>query len=238
MPTRITSDTFLEREFCGCAILTRMLKALLWSLLVISFGCAQPNVIPGMTFLVGLDGYQNEMQRLEGRPERWFDRQRVAESLKTTYVVTVGGSREFNRMVDLDLRRREFLITMRHSSVKPERVQEMKNELVTINKDVDVLKEIVKNQVAAAELQRQKEPQLIETAAAIGLLHLAIDSFSSMGVTPGPNPRTVKVGSYNVSDLGASFSTVRTPEGQTFRCTTVLIPEQGATIKCEPPAAK
>jgi hypothetical protein len=213
-------------------------KALLYSLLLILFGCARGNVSPGMTFLVGLDGYQNEMQRLEGRPERWFDRQRVAESLKTTYVITVGGSREFNRMVDLDLRRREFLITMRHSSVRPERVQEMKNELVSINKDVDVLKEIVKNQVAAAELQRQKEPQLIETTAAIGLLHLALDSFSSTGVTPGPNPRAVKVGSYTVSDLGPSLSTVRTAEGQTFRCTTVLIPEQGATINCEPPAAK
>jgi hypothetical protein len=213
-------------------------KALFYSLLLWLVGCAPANVSPGMTFLVGLDGYQREMQRLEGRPERWFDRQRAAESLKKTHVITVGGSREFNRMVDLDLRRREFLITMHHSSVRPERVQEMKDELVTIDKDVDVLKEIVKNQVAGAELQRQQASQPIETAAAIGLLHLAIDSFSSMGETPGPNVRAVKVGSYIVSDLGGSASTVRTPEGQIFRCTTVLVPEEGAAIKCEPPAGK
>jgi hypothetical protein len=213
-------------------------KTLLYSLLLIFFGCARGNVSPGMTFLVGLDGYQNEMQRLEGKPERWFDRQRAADSLKTTYVITVGTSREFNRMVDLDLRRREFLITMRHSSVRPERAQEMTNELATMNKDVDVLKEIVKKQVATAELQRQKEPQLIETAAAIGLLHLAIDSFSSMGGTADPDPRAVEVGSYTVNDLGASRSTVRTAKGQTFRCTTILIPEQGATINCEPPPVK
>lgn len=213
-------------------------KPLLYSCLLILFGCARSNVSPGMTFLVGLDGYQNEMQRLDSRPERWFDRQKVAESLKTTYVITVGGSREFNRMVDLDLRRREFLITMRSSSVRPERVQEMKNELVSINKDVDALKEIVKNQVAAAEQQKRNEPQPIETAAAIGLLHLALDSFSSTGVAPGPNPRAVKVGSYTVSNLGPTLSTVSTAEGQTFRCTTVLIPEQGAAINCGPPPAK
>ena len=91
----------------------RMLKlkqALLLSLLVL-FGCSPANTNPGATFLVGLNGYQGEMERLESRPERWFDRQRAGDSLKKTYLVTFGGSREFNRMVDLDVRRREFLIT-------------------------------------------------------------------------------------------------------------------------------
>jgi hypothetical protein len=212
-------------------------RAAFYSLLILLFGCVPANVSPGMTFLVGLDGYQNEMQRLEGRPERWFDRQRVADSLKKTYVVTVGGSREFNRMVDLDLRRRDFLLTLHHSTVRPERVQEMKDELVTINKDVAALKEIVKTQVANAELRKQERPEGIETAATIGLLHLAIDSFSSTD-TIDPNPRAVKVGSYIISDLGASLSTVRTPDGQTYRCKTILVPEEGAAIKCEPPSGK
>jgi hypothetical protein len=186
-----------------------------------------------MTFLVGLDGYQNEMQRLEGRPERWFDRQRIADSLKKTYLITMGGSREFNRMVDLDLRRREFLITLRGSSVPPERVKEMKDELAIMNKDVDALKEIIKGQVASAEARAQEPTQRVEAAAAVGLLHLAMDSFSTMGVVAGPNPRAVKVGSYLVSDFGRSQSTVRTAEGQLYRCITSLIPEEGAAIKCE-----
>src|ERR687891_13565 len=96
------------------------LRAAFYSLLILLFGCASANVSPGMTFLVGLDGYQDEMQRLENKPERWFDRQRAGDGLKKTYLITMGGSREFNRMVDLDLRRREFLITLRASSVPPE----------------------------------------------------------------------------------------------------------------------
>jgi hypothetical protein len=212
-------------------------KVLLFSLLLIFFGCARANVSPGMTFLMRLDGYQDEMQRLEDRPERWFDRQRAADSLKTTYVVTVGTSREFNRMVDLDLRRREFLLTLHHSTVRPERAQEMKDELVTIHKAVAALKEIVKTQVANAELRKQERPEGIETAATIGLLHLALDSFSSTD-TIDPNPRAVKVGSYIISDLGASLSTVRTPDGQTYRCKTILVPEEGAAIKCEPLSGK
>jgi hypothetical protein len=215
----------------------KMKKAIYLSLILFS-GCAPANVSPGMTFLVGLDGYQDEMQRLESRPERWFDRQRVGDSLKKTYLITMGGSREFNRMVDLDLRRREFLITLRASSVPPERAKEMKDELVIINKDVDALKEIIKGKVANAEVRTQEPTQRVEAAAAVGLLHLAMDSFSSMGVVAGPNPRTVKVGSYVVSDFGRSQSTVRTVEGRVYRCATHLIPEEGAAIKCEAAAVK
>ena len=163
---------------------SRMLKlkpALFLSLLIL-FGCSQANTNPGATFLVGLNGYQGEMERLEGRPERWFDRQRAGDSLKKTYLVTFGGSREFNRMVDLDVRRREFLITLRASSVNSERVKEMKEELVGINKDVDSLKEIVKSQAANAELRSQQQPQQLEIVAVIGLVNMAIDSFASMTV--------------------------------------------------------
>ena len=184
--------------------------------------------------MVGLNGYQGEMEKLESRPERWFDRQRAGDSLKKTYLVTFGGSREFNRMVDLDVRRREFLITLQASSLNPERVKEMKEELVSINKDVDSLKEIVKSQAARAELRSQQQPQQLEIVAVIGLVNMAIDSFASMTVPSGPNPPSTKVGPYVVSDFGGLFSTVTTPEGQIFRCATLVFSEEEAGIKCEP----
>jgi hypothetical protein len=215
----------------------KLRQALCLLLLGLFLGCAPANTSPGATFLVGLNGYQGELERLEGRPERWFDRQRAADSLKKTYLATIGGSREFNRMVDLDVRRREFLITLRESSVKPDRVKEMKEELVTMNNDLDSLKEIIKSQAANAELRARQQPQQLETVAAIGLINMAIDSLSAMTVPVGPNPPSTKVGPYVVSDLGNLISTVTTAEGQTYRCATIVIPEMGAGIKCEPAAA-
>jgi len=213
----------------------RMLKfkpALFLSLILL--GCATANTNPGATFVVGLNGYQGEMEKLEGRPERWADRQRAGDSLKKTYLVTFGGSREFNRMVDLDVRRREFLITLRTSSVNSERVKEMKEELVSINKDVDSLKEIVKSQAASAELRSEQQPQQLEIVAVIGLVNIAIDSFAAMTVLSGPNPPSTKVGPYVVSDFGGLFSTVTTPEGRVFHCATLVFSEEEAGIKCEP----
>ena len=214
----------------------RMLKlnlSLYLSLLVL-FGCSMANTNPGATFLVGLNGYQKEMERLEERPDRWFDRQRAGDSLKNTYLATFGASREFHRMVDLDVRRREFLITLRASSLNPQRIKEMKEELVSMNKDVDSLKEIVKSQAANVELRAQQQTQPLEVVAAIGLVNMAIDSFASMTVPSGPNPPSTKVGPYVVSDFGGLFSTVTTPEGQIFRCATLVFSEEGAGIKCEP----
>ena len=69
--------------------------------------------------------------------------------------------------------------------------------------------------------------------AAIGLVNMAIDSFASMTVPSGPNPLSTKVGPYIVSDFGSLLSTVTTPEGQTYRCTTVIFPEEGAGIQCK-----
>jgi len=217
----------------------RMLKfkpALFLSLILL--GCATANTNPGATFVVGLNGYQGEMEKLEGRPERWADRQRAGDSLKKTYLVTFGGSREFNRMVDLDVRRREFLITLRTSSVNSERVKEMKEELVSINKDVDSLKEIVKSQAASAELRSEQQPQQLEIVAVIGLVNIAIDSFAAMTVLSGPNPPSIKVGPYVVSDFGGLFSTVTTPEGRVFHCATLVFSEEEAGIKCEPSGNK
>jgi hypothetical protein len=214
------------------------LKQAFYVSLLVVFGCSTANTTPGATLLVGLNGYQEEMEKLESRPERWFDRQRAGDSLKKTYLVSVGASREFNRMVDLDVRRREFLITLRASAVNPDRVKEMKDELAVMNKDVDALKEIVKGHASNAELRAQQQPQQVETFAVIGLINMAIDSFAAMTTSSGPTPPSTKVGRYTVSDSGGLFSTVTTPEGQTLRCTTLVYPEAGASIKCEPPASK
>jgi hypothetical protein len=214
------------------------LKHTLYLSLLFLIGCTAQNVSPGATFLVGLNDYQGEMESLDGRTDRWADRQRAGNSLKQTYLAAIGGSREFNRMVDLDVKRREFLITLRDLSVKPDRVKEMNDELVTMNKDVEALKEIVKGQATNAELRAQQQPQQIEAVAAIGLVSMAIDSFSSMTVPTGPNPPSTKVGPYIVSDFGGLLSAVTTPAGQTVRCATLLIPETGAGIKCEAPPVK
>jgi hypothetical protein len=214
------------------------LKHTLYLSLLFLIGCTAQNVSPGATFLVGLNDYQGEMESLDGRTDRWADRQRAGNSLKQTYLAAIGGSREFNRMVDLDVKRREFLITLRDLSVKPDRVKEMNDELVTMNKDVEALKEIVKGQATNAELRAQQQPQQIETVAAIGLVSMAIDSFSSMTVPTGPNPPSTKVGPYVVSDFGGLLSAVTTPAGQTVRCATLLIPETGAGMKCEAPPVK
>jgi hypothetical protein len=214
------------------------LKLALLPILLVLFGCSTANTNPGATFLVGLNGYQEEMERLEERPDRWFDRQRAGDALKNTYSRTFGGSREFNRMVDLDVRRREFLITLRASSVNPDRANEMKDELAVMNKDVDVLKEIVKGQAANVELRAQQQPQQVETFAIIGLINMAVDSFASMTIPAGPNPSSTRVGRYTVNDFGGLLSTITTPEGHTLRCKTLVYPEVGAGIKCEPPASK
>ena len=212
------------------------LKEAFYLTLLFVLGCAsRTNVSPGATFLMGLNGYQDEMQNLEGRTDLWVDRQRAGNALKKTYLVTFGGSREFNRMVDLDIKRREFLITLRDATLKPDRIKEMKEELVAIDRDVGSLKEIVKGQAANAELRAQHQSQQLETVAVIGLVNMAIDSFASMTVPAGPNPPSTQVGPYVVRDVGALHSTITTPEGQIFRCATLLIAEEGAGMKCEPP---
>jgi hypothetical protein len=41
------------------------------------------------------------------------------------------------------------------------------------------------------------------------------------------------VGQFLVTDLG-TFSTVRTPEGQSYRCNVFSVPEEGGGITCQP----
>ena len=204
---------------------------------VLIAACATATVSPGVTFLAGLNNYQGEMELLEARPERWPDRQRLAESIKMIQLATLGGSKEFNRLVDLDLRRREFLITLRTESVSSQRAKEMREELVQINEQMEGLKKVVKGQIARVELRAPSEGQGIENIATIGLLNLAIDAFAVTGPPNVPAPMSTRVGSYVVTNQG-SFSTVQTPDGQNFRCTTSFVPDGAASIRCAPVGGK
>lgn len=205
-------------------------KTLALLFLLMLCGCSTGTVSPGATLLSGLTEYQGEMQRVASSPERWPERQRAGGVLKLLITATVGGSTEFHRLVDLDVRKREFIITMREG-VRADRMQEMKDELVKMDEEIAGLKPIVRSQVAVLPLHGDSQ-QRVENVATLGLLNLAVDRFSSAGARGLEAPST-KVDQYVITDLG-SFATVRSPDGQTHRCTIYSIPDEGAGIKCEP----
>jgi len=213
------------------SIIMTKIKPLLFLLLIGAAGCASGTYTPGATLLSGMQQYQGEMQRLGNSTSRWPERQQAGGNLKTIITATVGGSAEFYRLVDLDLRKREFMITMRETSLRADRLQEMKDELAKMNQEVATLKPIIRAQVAVLPVQREA-PQRVEGVATMGLLTLALDVFSSSGASPLEAPST-KVDQYVVTNLG-SFSTVRSPDGQSFRCSMFGLPEEGAGVKCEP----
>ena len=211
--------------------MAKRLAILSWILAGLA-GCSTATYTPGATLLSGLTLYQGEMQRLGGLSARWPERQQAGGTLKTIITATVGASPEFYRLVDLDIRRREFTITMRETSLRPDRIQEMKDELNQMNDEIAALKPVVRTQLAALRVPTDPDRR-IEEAATRGLISLALDNFSSNGGGRALDARSAKVGPYVVTDLGG-FSTVRTPEGQTFRCALFGVPEEGAGIKCEP----
>ncbi len=200
--------------------------------------CSSKTTSPGMTLLTGLNGYHDEMERLEGQEARWPERQRIGNTIRATYVMTMGGSKEFNRLVELDVKRREYRIALRANSLRPERAAEVKQELLGIDADIDALTRIVKGQVAArsASQPQAEPPQVIEGIATVGLLTMAIDNFSPNGARDVAVP-SINVGGYTVIDQ-KNFTFVKTPQGQTFQCTTVLVQEEGAGINCAALAGK
>lgn len=171
------------------------------------------------------------MQRIGGTPARWPDRQRAADTLKTIVLATLGTSPEFFRLIDLDAKKREFLVTLRQTSVRPERVREMTEELAQMNEEIAALKPVIRTQLAAARLQSDPEER-VEEAALHGLLSLALESFSANG-SPALPGRSARVGQFFVSDLGR-FASVRAPDGSTYHCALFGVAEQGAGIKCDP----
>ncbi len=196
-------------------------------------GCAAQSYTytPGATLLSGLQDYKGEMQRIGNSVTRWPERQETAGTLKTVALATLGGSREFSRLIDLDLRKREFNITLSEGSVRPERAREMNEELVKIDEEIAALKPVVRAQIAALPASRDSQPRL-ESAATIGLLTLAIDNFSANGARGFDAPST-RVGEYQVTDLG-SFARVRAPDGRNHRCAIYAEPGEGAALRCEP----
>jgi hypothetical protein len=181
--------------------------------------------------LSGLRQYDGEMQGIGSSLARWPERQRAGGTLKTVITGTVGASHEFYRLVDLDVKKREYTVTIRETSLRPDRLKEMKAELVKIDEDMAALKPIVKSQMA--NLQISQEGQRIESIATRGLLYLAVDAFSSGQGGNSFNTPSTDVNQYVVTDLG-TFSTVRSPEGQTYRCTIFGTGDEGAGIKCDP----
>ncbi len=192
-------------------------------------GCATQNVTRSGTLLSSLTQYHSEMQSLASS-SRWPERQRSAGSLKTIITGTVGASPEFYRLVDLDLRKREFSAAMRDTNIRPDRLREMQDELASMDEEIAALKPVVKTQLTAVASHEPSDR--IENAAALGLLGMAVDNFSAGAAQRGLESPSTRVGPYIVTDLG-SFSTVRTPEGQSHRCTVFSLPEEGGGVRCE-----
>ena len=208
---------------------TKIFMLLVWVTLC---GCSTGGAVtPGATLLSGISQYLAEMENAGNSLDRWPNRQRAGGTLKTIITATVGGSNEFYRLVDLDVRKREFIITMRDGSVRPDRLQEMKDELVKMDEEIAALKPIVRSQVAVIPARGESQSR-VESAAALGLLDLAVDRFSS-SAPRGLEAPSAKIDQYVVTNLG-SFATVRGPDGQTHRCTIYDIPDEGAGVRCEP----
>jgi hypothetical protein len=198
-------------------------------------GCVPgPTASPGVALWIGLNHYRDEMARLERRPERWPDRQELAGWLKGQYGLAIGRSSGFYRLVDLDLRRREYRIALSNSSLRPERAAEIRDELSAIERESEALKASVKAEIEAAALR----PPLEDAApiAAVGLLSLAIDRLVAGGSSPPALPAVAAVGRYLVIEEAES-ATVTGPDGRTHRCTPVLS-TAGPALRCEEAATR
>jgi len=221
---------FRAIERCGILAPMEKLKGMCLMLAVVAYGCSAGAYTPGATLIAGLKQYEGEMRLRGSSLSRWPERQQAGGALKTVITATLGGSAEFYRLVDLDARKREYLITLRETSVRPERVEEMKNELVKMDEEIDALKPIVRAQIATMPIQGEGQ-QGVEGVATRGLLSLALDGFSANGARGIEAPST-KVDQYLVTDLG-TFATVRSPDGQAHRCVLFGAVEEGAGIKCD-----
>jgi hypothetical protein len=214
-----------------CSMMRGKRLALISLLMLCGCSTQTGQISSGATLLLGLSDYQGEMQHAGSVPERWPDRQQAGGALKDIITATVGSSREFYRLVDLDIRKREFAITMRDSHLRADRTQEMKDELVKIDEEILSLKSIVREQVAAMPAPGESRQQ-VESVATHGMLKLALDKFSSSSARAIDAPSSW-VDQNLVTDLG-SFATVRTLDGQTYRCSVYSIAEQGGGMRCEP----
>jgi len=194
------------------------------------WGCSTA-VSRGGMLLYGLNQYQSDMQRAGNQPSNWPARQQSAGEFKRVITAMVGASPEFYRLVDLDQRKREFIITLRETNVRPERIKEMQDELAQMDDEIAALRPAVKTQLSAHRLHQQ--PDGIDAIATLGLLGIALDGFSASTSNRGAESPSTKVGQYVVSSMG-SFATVRAASGQTFRCNIFGNLDDGAGVSCEP----
>jgi hypothetical protein len=210
-----------------------MLRKNLALLLIVSgvWGCSTANVSRGGTLLYGLNQYQSDMQRAGNQPSNWPARQQAAGEFKNVIAGMVGASPGFYRLVELDLRKREFTITLRETNVRPDRIKEMKDELAQMDDEIAALRPVIKTQLTAQRLHEQ--PDGIDAIATLGLLGIALDGFSASASSRGLESPSTKVGQYVVTDLGG-FATVRAASGHTFRCNVFGSLDDGAGVRCEP----
>ena len=200
-------------------------KILLLSFLF-GLGCSSGSITPGATLLSAIKRYHNEMAAIGSRPERWPERQRMASALKAVVAVTLERPAEFYRLIDLDLKTREFAITMPTLAPASERLQELTTDIAAMNSEVASLVERIRGRVAAIPVAVEDK---IAALATKGLLTIALNSF----VPGGLADRSTEVEGYLVSDLGG-IAAVRSPDGQMFRCAVFETEEDGgAGVRCQ-----
>lgn len=202
----------------------------LLAIVVSGWGCSTGSASRGGTLLLGMNQYEDAMQQSSSQVTRWPERQQAAGELKTVITVTVGASDEFYRLVDLDLRKREFTIAMRETTVPANRLQEMNEELGKMDEEVAALKPVIKTQLAAVSHHEQSEG--IDGIATLGLLGIALNRLAAPAKTRGLESSSTKVGQYVVTDLGG-LATVRAPDGQSYRCEVFGDIDQGGGVRCE-----
>lgn len=227
------AENFLQAKtaLCYCANMRRLSKVLLAVVLAFS-GCAPATITPGATLLSGINQYHGDMQRLGGSEAQWPARQRAAASLKKVITGTIGASPEFYRLIDLDMRKREFALTIRETSVRPDRRREMEDEMAQMNDKIAALKSVIRSQIAAVRFEDNPERR-IEDVAVRGLISLSIEDFSANGGSRSLDSPSTKVGAFAVTNMGL-FSVVRAPDGRSFKCSLLGTSEDGAGIRCDP----
>jgi len=195
--------------------------------------CSTPRMTPGATLLSGLTTYESKMAAAGNSPGQWPTRQRAAAALKTIMMAGFQRHQELQRLVDLDLRKREFQITLEQTNVLPDRKAEMLAELRQIEMEIPKLKATIKSQLSAQTVTEEERVAAVATAATLGWLQLRIESFPTSRSGAGGASALVEVEQYTVTDLG-QFAAVRAPDGQRYRCDVVHVEDEGSWLRCEP----
>lgn len=201
----------------------------LFLLLVVSLlsACSTARITPGATLLSGLNSYQAQIASAGNAPGQWPARQRAGSTLKAIMNAGFQRHQELLRLVDLDLRKREFEITLQQTNVLPERKAEMAEELRQIDGEIPKLKAAIKSQLSSNSVTEEDRVASAAAAATLGWLQLRIESFPGAG-----SSRSIEIEQFVVTDLG-QFAAVRAPDGQRYRCDLVAVEDEGSWMRCE-----